>query len=319
MAGSFWRDNPCAPGWSNRISSWWHEEPPHLLHTEQYVAPFQPILGFSLIRAKGEHAPQISEFWTRFFVQTSLCKCFVPAEHIQTCILDKSWEVFIVINIQAKEIVGTIVRRWLKKLHIRDTVFERAGMADFFCVHPAFRDKGIGRWLLATLHNTVEPPVPPHLILWEGLQIKVPPAVQNTYWVKKRPVMLPIAASMARKNISCSLITDKKSWLSCVKGCDIWTEDGSFREVSMWKLPAGIVAVWNTFHCSMPDGVALGIIMSGNAIAIDQFLAVGPFGILLSAGCPEGSQGWTRDSSFQFITYNLSTNFMSEKFPCIAL
>jgi hypothetical protein len=131
--------------------------------------------------------------------------------------------------------------------------------------------------------------------------------------------MLPIAASMMKKNISCSLITDKKKWLECVVGKDIWTEDGSFREVSMWKLPAGIVTVWNTFHFSMPDGSAIGVIMGGNAIAIDQFSAVGPFSVLLSAGCPDGSQGWQRDSIFQFAIYNLCTNFVSSEYPLLAL
>lgn len=319
MAGSFWRDNPCAPGWTDRVSSWWNDDSPRLIQMEQYVVPFQPILGCTLLRGKKEHASSISQFWTRYFVQTSLCKCFVPTEHIETCIEDKSWDVFLIVHKSTNEIVGTAVRRWLHELHIKNVVWKKAGMVDFFCVHPSYRKKGIGRWLLATLHNTVNPPMPPHLILWEGFQVKIPPTVQNIYYVKKRPAMLPIAASFANKNITCSLITDKKKWLECVKGKDIWTEDGSFREVSMWKLPAGIVAVWNTFHTSIPDGVAIGIIMSGNAIAIDQFSAVGPFGILLSAGCPEGSQGWTRDSSFQFVTYNLSTNFISSEFPVLAL
>lgn len=316
---AFWNDNPCAPGWSDRISAWWNGDSPRLIQTEQYVVPFQPILGFTLIKAKGEHSQSIAQFWTRYFIQSVVCKCFVPAEHIQASIEDKTWDVYIIINKVSKEIVGTIVRRWLHKLHIRDLIWDKAGMADFFCVHPAFRKRGIGRWLLAMLHNTLEPPMPPHLILWEGFQMKIPPTIHNTYWVKKRPMLLPIAASMMKKNIPCNLITDKKKWLSCVKDKDVWTEDGPFREVSMWQLPAGIVAVWNTFHRSMPDGIAIGIIMSGNAIAIDQFSTVGPFGILLSAGCPDGSQGWTRDSTFQFIVYNVNTNFLSYDFPAIAL
>ncbi len=319
MAGSFWQNNPCAPGWTDRIQSWWNGDSPHLIQTEQYVVPFQPILGFSLVKAKKEHANVITQFWTRFFVQSSVCKCFVPPEHIEASIQDNNWEIFIVVHQQTKEIVGTIVRRWLKKLHIRDFFWEKAGMIDFFCVHPAFRNKGIGRWLLATVHNTVEPPMPPHLVLWEGFQIKIPPVVYNTYWVKKRPIMLPIAASMAKKNTPCTLITDKKKWLSCIQNKDIWTEDGQFREVSMWQLPAGIVVVWNTFHRSMPDNVAIGILMSGNAIAIDQFSSVGPFGILLSAGCPDGSTGWERDSQFQIISYNVSSNFVSSEFPLLAL
>lgn len=319
MAGSFWLNNPCAPGWSDRLGIWWNEEAPRLIQTDQYVAPFQPILGYSLFRGKQEHAGSISQFWTRYFVQSNVCKCYVPITHIQSCIADNSWEVFLIVHKQTHEIVGTVVRRWLTKLHIQNVVWEKAGMVDFFCVHPAFRKKGIGRWLLATIHNTITPPMPPHLILWEGFQIKIPPAIQNTYWMKKRPMMLPIASSFATKNITCTLITDKKKWLNCVKGKDIWTEDGPFREVSMWQLPAGIVAVWNTFHTSIPDGLAIGIIVSGNAIAVDQFSAVGPFGILLSAGCPDGSTGWTRDSSFQIITYNLSTNFLSSDFPVLCL
>lgn len=320
MADSFWSDNPCVPGWLGRVGSWWNEEAPKLLCTTNHKFPIISVKGYTLFRANESHASLLSSFWSRYFLQSKVCKCVVPVEHIQSHIRDGIWEVYIVQHTLTKGIVGSIVRRWLSKLHIQNTIWDRAGMVDYFCVHPEFQKKGIGRWLLTTLHNQSPTPMPPHLILWEGYQIKVPPIVSNSYYVKHRPKLYPMALAMAKQNIPYYKIQNPVNvWKECVKGRDIWTEEGSFREVSVYKVPAGIVAVWNTFHKSIPGGEDIGIVLYGNAIALDQFSTVGPFGVLLSAGCPEGSQGWTHDSSFQFVGYNLSSNFSSSQIPLLAL
>ncbi len=322
MAEHFWSDNPCVPGWTDKIGSWWNGTEPSLLCKTRHTIPFAPVKGFVCRFATEQDATLISAFWTRYFLQSNVCRCIVPPEHIQTSIREKRWEIFIVEHTLTKGLVGTAVRRWISNLHVKGVVFEKAGMVDYFCVHPEFQKQGIGRWLLATLHNTAPVPMPPHLILWEGVQIKLPPMVTNLYWVKQRPKLYPIAQAQAKERIPCILVTNpthqKTIWNTAVKGRDIWSEVGSLREVQIFQLPAGYVIVWDTFHRSLKNE-AIGIVMSGNAIAIDQLSLVGPFGVLLSAGCPEGSQGWTRDSMFQLVCYNLSSNFLSHDFPVLCL
>jgi len=317
MASSFWSDNPCVPGWINRLGTWWNGNETKLLHEGKHTVSSSLPKGFVGERAKESDAVELSHFWKQHFLSSRVSQCLVPPEHIQACIRDRVWEVFVVRLVG--KIIATGVRRWLINLHIQDKVFPKAGMVDYFCVHPDVQHQGIGRYILGMLHNTAPVPMPPHLILWEGLQVKVPPLVANTYWVKQRPKLFPIALSMAKQNIPCVLLQNTpKVWAECVRGKDIWSE-GNLREVNVFRVPAGIVAIWNTFHRSIPDGEQIGIVLSGNAIAIDQVSLVGPFGVLLSAGCPDGSKGWSRDSLFQFVCYNLSTNVNSSQFPVLAV
>jgi GNAT superfamily N-acetyltransferase len=320
MAEHFWSDNPCVPGWTDKIGSWWNGTEPTLLCKTKHTIPFAPVKGFLCRLATEQDAPQISAFWTRYFIQSNVCQCLVPPQHIQESVREKCWEVYLIFHTLTKGLVGTAVRRWISNLHVKGVVFEQAGMVDYFCVHPDFQKQGIGRWLLAMLHNTAPNPMPPHLILWEGVQIKLPPLVTNLYWVKQRPKLYPIAQAQAKQRIPCTVVTNPQTiWSACVKGKDVYTDYRKSLEVQIFQLPAGHVIVWNTFHQSVVNKEPIGIIMSGNAIAIDQLSLVGPFGVLLSAGCPEGSQGWTRDSMFQFVCYNLSSNFVSHDFPVLCL
>jgi hypothetical protein len=117
---------------------------------------------------------------------------------------------------------------------------------------------------------------------------------------------------------------DPSVWESCVKG--LWTpfEEG---ETKLWNVGAGSslghVAIWNTFHYSIPDGLRIGIIVAHTSLeavnAAAQTKAHG-FGILLLP-VPVwrlGLEGWTVDSPFQWIAYNTDVGFI-ETFPALCI
>ena len=101
-----------------------------------------------------------------------------------------------------------------------------------------------------------------------------------------------------------------------VKG-NIWSELSDSRETSVWRISNGSVAIWNTFHRSVPDGALIGIIVGYSCEAAVNSICEAkghPYGILLRAGM---SSGWSIDSPFQWIAYNLQSGRMQTEFPGI--
>jgi len=264
------------------------------------------LQGLTLRFATSSDLEQLPEFWTRFF--SSKTRCIVPLSHILKS-ADR-WTVIVVV----KEgiVVGSIVRRWIK-LHMKEAFWQKAGIIDFFCIHPAYRKRGIGRALLSCLHNVTERPIQPHLMLLEGVQLTMPPIAAGIYMSRRCE-----GNRVAEKG-------DPSVWKSCVKG--LWTpfEEG---ETSLWNLGAssGIgehVAIWNTFHYSIPDGLRIGIIVGHTSLeaanAATQTRAHG-FGVLLlpvpAWRMATPLEGWAVDSPFQWLAYNTDVGFM-ETFPSV--
>ena len=306
--GSFWKGNQCAPTWGGFISSYIYGYPPRLIEPNPPVQPIKLPPGINLRFATAADAEQLPEFWMRFFSGTKSTRCIVPLLHIQEAMVKGRWTVIVVVK--DGFVVGSLVRRWTK-LHIKETTWQKAGIIDYFCIHPAYRKKGIGRVLLSCLHNVTERPIQPHLMLLEGVQVSIPPIASGIYLSRRC-----VGNSQIQKG-------DASRWEDCVKRVDsgIWTpyEEG---ETTLWKTASGQVAIWNTFHYSIPDGLRIGIVVGYTGDAVNEAAAslAHGFGVLLLPVplTRLGLEGWTMDSPFQWIAYNLQAGFIGG-FPSVCV
>jgi hypothetical protein len=102
-------------------------------------------------------------------------------------------------------------------------------------------------------------------------------------------------------------------WKNLVRGADIWSEKpGS--EITLWKTARGNVAIWNTFHRSVPEGKEIGIVLGADSSEAVNLIGA-PWGVLLSDS--SHGEGWGMDSPFQWIAYNLGVGFISLRFPAV--
>lgn len=334
-AESFWDSNPCVPSWSQRIQGWWNnDESSRILRGEPgWTINVTPVLGYQLRRAVVADALPLSEFWGRYYANSSSCFCAVPVHVIQENIQTQQWEVYVVIQQSTRILVGSVVRRWLvSPLHIKDKTFNKAAIVDFFCTAPGVRKKGIGRWLLATLQNKGPVPLPPHLILWEGVQVKIPPTVAALYWNRRA------APKGQERGVATQIQGEdaKKVWNTLCKGRDIYMDwpaaaptaaaavagAAVAKEVTIWRTVFGDVVIWNTYHWHLPETHLIGIVLCAtNAAAVNACAeAKGmPFGILVAPGEFAEGEKWNYDSPFQWMIYNLITPFCSNQFPVLYL
>ena len=200
MTEGFWKNNPCSPSWTSSLSSWWNTTPPRLAEPGRYVFPIKPVPGVIVRQLLTGEGGLLTEFWHRYFSTSERCKIYVPADHINACVKGGSWEVYIAIHEQSGAVIGSGVRRWINGLHIYEAVWPKAAMIDYFCVHPGFRKKGIGRLILGILQNKGPVPLPPHLILWDGVQPLTPPVSIGMYWVKEKQKKLQSPALLSLPN-----------------------------------------------------------------------------------------------------------------------
>jgi len=313
---SFWSQNPCTPGWFNTLSQMWSGAPPRLLETVKTMHANALPPGITLKRAQAGDLPAIIEFWGRYFSITKSCKSAVPLSHLRKMVLEGKWEILILIS-GGGDVLGSVVRRKLVGLHIREARWAEAACIDYYCIHPGWRKKGLGRILLNAIHNTGASPMPPQLIFWEGLRPSVPPLVAGCFFARK--CVGEAAAVQITDPVKC-----KEAWANCVKGVDVWTE-GWGDEVSFWRgagagAGADPVVIWNTFHQAL--GGSVGVILGSPSAAANALAASkSPWGVLLLPQATPfgGDNSWTFDSAFQWIGYNLSVGFISGKFPALGL
>jgi GNAT superfamily N-acetyltransferase len=224
---------------------------------------------------------------------------------------EKRWEGIIIIN-SAGEVVGTLIRRFIKNLHVDKAVWKTAGAIDYFCVHPAWRKKGVGRALLTAIQNRTADPVPPQLFFLEHFQMRIPPISAG--------IFMSLQKGQGEAGEAVRVHDGKVMWENCVKGSDVWSSEPG-EEISFWKANerSDVVVIWNTFHRVMPGGELIGIVLSDNAASVEALARVkSPWGVFLSAGASSrGRAGWKINSVFQWIGYNLSIGFISGRFPVI--
>jgi ribosomal protein S18 acetylase RimI-like enzyme len=311
--GSFWRETFCAPTWSSYLESWLYGYPSKLIDTSNHLLKVSLSPGLVLRQATAADVEQLPEFWTRYFSDTT--RCIVPLLHIQQKVSTSSWLILVVVREDI--VIGSLVRRAIDNLHMREVVWKKAAVIDYFCIHPAYRKRGIGRALLAKIHNIVEKPVQPHLMLLEGVQTRIPPCAAGVFVSKRcqhtNLAILPVVEG------------HEKIWADCVKGCLVrsdWTGGEGSAEVSLWQIGSSHVAILNTFHYSIPDGARIGIILgyTGGFSTLEKVgVTVGHgYGVLLlGVSVAESiSHAWSLDSPFQWISYNTNNGFIGG-FPAL--
>ena len=308
---SFWTNNPCSPSWSSFASAWWNKTPLQLLCANPWAPTVKPIASLQLRKGRVEDARAIVEFWNRFYSTSASSKCFFPADVFCRRLLKGVWEVYVVVHPDSGELIGTITRRWIQSVQIGDAVLPRAGLVDYFCVHPAWRKKGVGNWLLTTLHHTgmrSPAPCPPHFFLWEGVNLRIPSFCTGFFYNKRG------AARGTLPTVSKDAFP--AAWASIQAECSIRAGGVPNEEdISVYPVKGAYVAIQNTFHRSIPDGARIGVILGDpDASLIETVLEEGGYGILLHTSY---HQGWSMDSPYQWVAYNLQLNTLFGQFPCL--
>jgi GNAT superfamily N-acetyltransferase len=307
--GSFWKENPSTPTWLGTIESWYNSHPSKLIELNSPIQKINLPQGFALRHATPEDIDQLPEFWSRFFSppQSSSTRCIVPLLHIRNMVSKGVWTLLVIVKLgyNSSEVIGSLVRRWIKGLHMGEVTWQKAGMIDYFCIHPAYRKKGIGRTLLSCMHNITERPIPPHLMLLEGIQVSIPPISADLY------LSVQTAGQTAGRITEVAEEDRQRIWKLCVKG-NVWSEyEGN--ETKIWKTASGYVAIWNTFHYSIPGGLRIGQIVgyTGEAFQDAAGTVEHGYGILLMSGlsCLR-EEGWKIDSPYQIIAYNTQSRFL---------
>ena len=313
MGDSFWKETFCAPTWASYLESWIYGYPSKLIDISNHLLKIRLPPGLSLREAGAGDLEQLPEFWTRYFSDTT--RCIVPLSHIQAKVSSKQWQPLVVVKDGV--VIGSLVRRVIKKLHMREVVWGSAAVIDYFCIHPAYRKQGIGRSLLAAIHNIAEKPIQPQLMLLEGVQTRIPPCSAGVF-VSKR-------CQHTNLDIREVMEGHEKIWIDCVKR-EIWSDwtgaEASGAEVSLWQIGSSYVAIWNTFHYSIPDGARIGIILGytgdvGDVNKVAETVGHGYGVLLLGVSVAESfTHTWSLDSPFQWISYNTTNGFIGG-FPAL--
>jgi GNAT superfamily N-acetyltransferase len=298
---SFWKENPMVPTWTNFIIAWWNTHPPKLL-SNRIDKPIYNVAECTIRKASIDDIHMLPEFWNNFYSQSQKTKCCIPLDAIQN-----TWDIWVMIH-PTTGIIGSVVRRWIYNVHIREAFFPKIGAIEYFCVHPAWRKKGIGRRLLWKAQESTQGIIP-HLILWETFQIQIPPISAGMYWIKQCQAGQGIIADEKEASIA---------WYMCRKNTDIYSEYtySKGKETVVWKTESGYIVVWNTYHRTIPEGQWIGIVLGQSSErALDEFTQSCPFGILIS---DTQRDEWSSSTSFQWISYMLSTGFISTSIPYLS-
>jgi GNAT superfamily N-acetyltransferase len=240
---------------------------------------------------------------------------------VQEAVAEKRWDIWVALREDTQQLIGTLVRRHIQDLQINAARWPKAGVVDYFCVHPAWRSKGVGRQLLILLHNSTPAPIPPHLMFWEqGIRLDVPCFSAGIFWARKiskssTQVWQPIQDPQERERL----------WSSCNQSSSI-NAKGGWKETTVWRGPEGSVAIWDTFHTTVPECEKLGIVVGATSdLALIAFCkaGAGPFGVLLKpADSIQVPEGWEYDAAYAWFAYNtllgLNPTSIVGTFPCIS-
>jgi hypothetical protein len=153
-------------------------------------------------------------------------------------------------------------------------------------------------------------------MMWEGIQLSVPPVSAGLFMYKKCSALGGLQVEKFQ-----GADAEAEAWTALQRGNQLWSEyDSSAEETSIWSSRKGPVAIWNTFHRSVPEGLLIGIVVGGDVGSADSLSSSSghPFGILL-ATWPIGLDGWQIDSPYQWISYNMHVGFVNTQFPGLCL
>lgn len=323
---SFWKNNSCVPTWIDFLKSYLYSQPARLIDprpANRVAAPFPRGSGLSMRRATSEDIAQLPEFWSKWYSVSKTARCVTPLEYIQKA--RAKWDILVCVKGDST-VVGSLVRRWIDGLHMREVRWPKAGLIDYFCIHPAYRNKGVGRALLSLLHNITAPIITPQLMMWEGLQPTIPPISAGLFMYKKFSASSSSGGGLEQvKKLTGA--DASSAWYAMQKGNEVWSDySETGEETSIWDLGQGRgqIAIWNTFHRSVPEGLLIGIVVgfTGTTVTIQEM--VGEFGILLMPSAVHNtwalsSEGWAIDSPYQWISYNTQFGTINTQFPGLFL
>lgn len=302
---SFWANNSCCPTWTGLLSSYVTSHPPILLDTHPPPFPLHQIPGCTFGKATTEDIIQLPSFWEKWF-STRTSKCCIPEQRIRRSYDSGIWDIYVVRRIQTKEVVGSLVRRWITGFHVKGAYMPKAGIIDFFCVHPAWKKRGVGRTLLSIVHSVTPRPVPPHLMFWESYIPTIPPAVAGIYWRKE--------CIVGKRQ---ALADERTVWESLTRDRPIWSEYKKSEDILTYATCSGFVVIWNTWHRRIPQGDLIGIVLACTAEkSISEMYTCSPFGLLLA---DKQYEGWEFNGPFQWGIYNMNTGFISTEFPLVCM
>lgn len=298
---SFWKNNKYVPSWPGYLSSYWNKSKPHRLVLEKSLfASTASSLNVRIARQSDLEA--IQEFWYRYFSISSSCRCTIPLTRIQE--MSRTDEIWVVVVEEGVKgiVVGTIVRRFAKRVHVEDAYFPQIGVIDYFCVHPAWRSRGVGRKLLQNMHNTNPGDVfHPHFFLWEGFQAGIPPIASGVFWSL-------IPTTKVKDNLV--EISIESIWHKFYKSRRVWSEESSTSDLYAYEID-GLdewIVIQDTHHVTVPEGKKIGILVgqSSNKIEISTSWELLFPGKLMAETISQNE--WRMDSPYQWISYNLQTN-----------
>ena len=294
-------------------------------------------------------ASEIHAFWHFWFKNSNRCRTSIPLSHIVDGIESGSWKILCAWEQGGeKRLVGTIVRRAIGRICVKGVWFEGAGSIDYFCIHGAWRRRGLGRCLLGSIHGLMAAtgagaPIAPHLFLYERSQLLCAPLSWTTLWVRRaRPgnLQLPVTrcegtaleAAIQAAGRSLEIVGShhggKETAVYCVKV----RKDTS---VSVKGVGGGLVwgAVLDLFCVSIPEGYRIGCLQGiwsnskavgaeANATeAAEAIVDACGFDLVLVPSCVprKTDSGWERDETVQWIGYNLNSGLYTESYPVLFL
>ena len=299
----FWTNNPCSPTWFSLAISWLTGHPPTLLNIDPPMIPIHSIRGCTFAKATHEDVAQLSEFWESWF---STSRCTVPQSKIRSAFEKGIWDIFVARD--GNQVIGSIVRRWIHGLHVKEAYIPRAGIIDFLCVHPAWKSKGIGRSLISIAQNACPRPFPPHLMLWESYIPTNAPTVMGSYWLRECVVG-------ERQRITED--QERMIWNKMKEGRPIWSEYTRSEDIHIYPAADGAVVIWNSWHRRVPQGDYIGIVLAcSSQAAMTEYIKCSPFGVLLG---DTQYEGWSSNGGFQWGLYNMNTGFIDRRMPLLSI
>ena len=314
---SFWKDNPCVPTWPATAVAWWNGLPPRLLNPTPPQRSLASVPGLNLAKATAQQAPELCEFLARWFTTSVKARCDLPAATLAAWITEGRLELWLVRKSDGA-LVATLGRRWIQDAAIGQARWPRAGIVEYFAVHPAVRHRGVGRWLLGTLQASTVRPIPPHFILWESVSISfslIPPLAMGRYWIwqgQNQGQRQDSKANVKRVDEPQAAVA---KWRTLTTTSFLHSSLDLSGSVSIWTTVAGDVAVQDLFHRSVPDGRRMAMIVAASsAAAVTAFAAASPWPLLL--GDREWTSEWSVDSVFQWIGYNVLAGTVTTSYPC---
>jgi GNAT superfamily N-acetyltransferase len=271
---------------------------------------------------KPDEIKPLPEFWSRWFSISKKARCVIPLDHVLKGVLSGQWNLWVAFK-PSGEVIGTLVRRWIYEVHVGPAQWPQAGLVDYFCIHPAYRKKGLARYMLTLLHNSTPGPIPPHFFLLEGLQLSIPPLLTGFLYSYQRSTH---KTSITSAHLVENIDEQRSIWSLIRKGAHVSSSFTKSNETTVWKTKSGSVVVQDTFHKSVPEGYSIGLVLgSTSPQALQDFAQAQnhPWGVLLlpqsSPFTSSLSSEWSLDSPFQWIGYNVRHSSIQLQWPVFLL